>query len=80
MDRGKEMGTPSLANVLRFCAALLVLAAAMLNWLCVALLPAAGILVFGYSYTKRFTWLCHWWLGLLECNCFHCAAELGCQS
>jgi 4-hydroxybenzoate polyprenyltransferase len=43
--------------------ALLVLAAAMLGWLYVALLPIAGIAVFGYSYTKRFTWLCHYWLG-----------------
>jgi 4-hydroxybenzoate polyprenyltransferase len=44
--------------------ALLVLGAAMLNPLCLALLPVAGILVFGYSYTKRFTWLCHYWLGI----------------
>jgi 4-hydroxybenzoate polyprenyltransferase len=43
--------------------ALLVLAAAMLSWICVALLPIAGIMIFGYSYTKRFTWLCHYWLG-----------------
>jgi len=43
--------------------ALLVLAAAMLGWICVALLPAAGFMIFGYSYTKRFTWLCHYWLG-----------------
>lgn len=50
----------------------LVLSAAMLNPLCVALLPLAAILVFGYSYTKRFTWLCHWWLGI-TCS----AATLG---
>jgi 4-hydroxybenzoate polyprenyltransferase len=43
--------------------ALLVLAAAMLGWICVALLPVAGLMIFGYSYTKRFTWFCHWWLG-----------------
>jgi 4-hydroxybenzoate polyprenyltransferase len=43
--------------------ALLVLAAAMLGWVCLAVLPVAGIAVFGYSYTKRFTWLCHYWLG-----------------
>jgi 4-hydroxybenzoate polyprenyltransferase len=43
--------------------ALLILAAAMLGWVCLALLPLAGVMVFGYSYTKRFTWLCHWWLG-----------------
>ncbi len=45
-------------------AALLVLSAAMLNPLCVALLPVAAVLVGGYSYTKRFTWLCHAWLGV----------------
>lgn len=44
--------------------ALLVFSAAMLNPLCVMLLPLAGVLVVGYSYTKRFTWLCHYWLGL----------------
>jgi 4-hydroxybenzoate polyprenyltransferase len=43
--------------------ALLILAAAMLGQVCVALLPLAGAMVFGYSYTKRFTWLCHYWLG-----------------
>jgi 4-hydroxybenzoate polyprenyltransferase len=43
---------------------LLVASAAMLNWLCVALLPVAAILIGGYSYTKRFTWLCHYWLGI----------------
>jgi 4-hydroxybenzoate polyprenyltransferase len=43
--------------------ALLVLAAAMLKPICVALLPLAGIMVLGYSFTKRFTWLCHYWLG-----------------
>jgi 4-hydroxybenzoate polyprenyltransferase len=43
---------------------ILVGAAAMLNWLCVALLPVAAILLGGYSYTKRFTWLCHFWLGI----------------
>lgn len=44
--------------------AILIAAAAMLNWLCVALLPVAAILILGYSYTKRFTWLCHYWLGI----------------
>jgi 4-hydroxybenzoate polyprenyltransferase len=43
--------------------ALLVLAAAMLGWICVMLLPAAAFMVLGYSFTKRFTWLCHYWLG-----------------
>lgn len=43
--------------------AALVASAAALGWLCLALLPLAGIAVFGYSYTKRFTALCHFWLG-----------------
>jgi putative 4-hydroxybenzoate polyprenyltransferase len=43
---------------------ILVAAAAMLGWVCVLLLPLAGIMVFGYSFTKRFTWLCHYWLGV----------------
>jgi 4-hydroxybenzoate polyprenyltransferase len=42
---------------------ILVVAAAMLGWVCVVLLPVAGFMVFGYSFTKRFTWLCHYWLG-----------------
>jgi len=44
--------------------AVLVVSAALLNWLCVALLPVAAVLIGGYSYTKRFTWLCHYWLGI----------------
>jgi 4-hydroxybenzoate polyprenyltransferase len=43
---------------------ILVIAAALLNPLCVILLPVAALLVGGYSFSKRFTWLCHYWLGL----------------
>jgi 4-hydroxybenzoate polyprenyltransferase len=42
----------------------LVAAAAMLNPLCLALSPVALLVVFGYSYTKRFTTLSHLFLGL----------------
>jgi 4-hydroxybenzoate polyprenyltransferase len=42
----------------------LVLAAAMLNPLCLALSPVALLVVLGYSYTKRFTDLSHLVLGL----------------
>ena len=56
--------------------AMLILGAAMLNPLCLALLPAAAILVFGYSYTKRFTWLCHLWLGV-TCSAATMGAFLG---
>jgi len=42
----------------------LVLAAAMLNPLCLALSPIALAIVFGYSYTKRFTSASQLFLGL----------------
>ena len=45
-------------------AAVLVLASAMLNAVCLALSPLALAIVFGYSYTKRFTSLSHLVLGL----------------
>lgn len=45
-------------------AAALVAAAALLNPLCLALSPVALAVVFGYSYTKRFTSLAHVVLGL----------------
>jgi 4-hydroxybenzoate polyprenyltransferase len=45
-------------------AAALVVAAAMLNPLCLALSPVALLVVWGYSYTKRFTALSHVFLGL----------------
>ncbi len=45
-------------------AAALVFAAWRLNPLCLALSPVALLIVFGYSYTKRFTALSHVVLGL----------------
>lgn len=45
-------------------AGFLVLAAAMLNPLCLMLSPVALAIVFGYSYTKRFTAASHLFLGL----------------
>jgi len=44
--------------------ALFVLAAALLNPLCLALSPVALLWVTAYSYSKRFTSLSHLWLGL----------------
>jgi 4-hydroxybenzoate polyprenyltransferase len=44
----------------------LVFAAAQLNPLCLKLTPVAIIFLTGYSYTKRFTWLCHAFLGLTD--------------
>lgn len=45
-------------------AGLLVLAAWRLNPLAFALSPVALAVIMGYSYTKRFTALSHFWLGL----------------
>jgi 4-hydroxybenzoate polyprenyltransferase len=45
---------------------LLVVAAAQLNPLCLLLSPIAVIALAGYSYTKRFTWLCHFALGITD--------------
>ena len=42
----------------------LTLAAFNLNSLTALLLPVAVFFLVGYSYTKRFTWLCHFWMGL----------------
>ena len=66
---GRELprGAISRAEVWVFVlasAATLVVAAAMLNPLCLALSPLALAIVLGYSYTKRFTALSHAFLGL----------------
>lgn len=45
-------------------AALLVVAAWRLNGLALALSPVALAVVWSYSWTKRFTWVSHLWLGL----------------
>ncbi len=44
--------------------ALLIYAGLSLNALTAALLPVAVFFLVFYSYTKRFTWLCHYVLGL----------------
>jgi len=66
---GRELprGLLSRAEVWLFvvaAAGTLILAAAMLNPLCLALSPLALAIVFGYSYTKRFTPFSHLVLGL----------------
>ncbi|WP_116105201.1 UbiA-like polyprenyltransferase [Lewinella sp. IMCC34191] len=45
-------------------AALFVVTAGLLNQLCLLLSPVALLVILGYSYTKRFTFLCHFVLGL----------------
>jgi 4-hydroxybenzoate polyprenyltransferase len=44
----------------------LALAAALLNPLTLILFPGAVVFLLGYSYTKRFTPLCHWVLGFTD--------------
>jgi len=46
------------------CFIVMVVAAAMLNPLCLMLSPIALFLMIIYSYTKRFTWTCHLILGI----------------
>lgn len=53
----------ALAFVLVNCA-LFMLSAAFINRLCLFLSPVALAVILGYSYTKRFTSLCHFVLGL----------------
>lgn len=43
---------------------LFILCAYFINPLCFYLSPVALLVILGYSYTKRFTWLCHFVLGL----------------
>jgi 4-hydroxybenzoate polyprenyltransferase len=65
--RALPLGLVTPAQVLAFIiasSALLVLAAYMLNPLSFALSPVALAIVFFYSYTKRFTFLAHAFLGL----------------
>jgi 4-hydroxybenzoate polyprenyltransferase len=64
--RAVPAGLLTKAQVAVFTAAssaLLVVAAWQLNSLCLALSPLALAAVLGYSYTKRFTPLCHLFLG-----------------
>lgn len=60
-------GRLSRAYVIRFTilsVALLLYSAFQLNQLCLLLAPVAVVIIFFYSYTKRFTWLSHFFLGL----------------
>jgi 4-hydroxybenzoate polyprenyltransferase len=67
--RAIPAGLLSSKEVLLFIAAsfaLLFYAAARLNPLCVKLLPIAVAMLVLYSYTKRFTWTCHLFLGFTQ--------------
>jgi 4-hydroxybenzoate polyprenyltransferase len=66
---GRELPTgkvslPAAASLTVASAALFLAAAAWLGPLCLRLAPIVLVLVLGYSFTKRFTWLCHLFLGL----------------
>jgi len=55
----RQMATLMAIAILAF-----VYAAYQLNWLCFWLSPVALAIILGYSYSKRFTPLSHYWLGL----------------
>ena len=66
-EREIPAGLISPQNALFFVVAnslLFVIAAYLINPLCFALSPVALLVVLGYSYTKRFTALCHFVLGV----------------
>jgi 4-hydroxybenzoate polyprenyltransferase len=58
------IGRPNLWIFTVFCAILFVVLAAGLNLLSLLLSPLALLIIFGYSYTKRFSNLSHFALGL----------------
>src|SRR5688572_27106247 len=52
------------AGFVLVCVALFVACSLAINRLCAWLSPVALAVVLGYSYAKRFTSLCHVWLGV----------------
>jgi 4-hydroxybenzoate polyprenyltransferase len=66
-DRELPRGVIKTSEAIFFTAgafALLILAAYKLNTLCLKLSPLVLLVLLTYSYTKRFTWLCHVVLGI----------------
>lgn len=61
-----RVGGAAVSALLFLSLGLLGLSARQLNPLCYQLWPLAALLLLGYSYTKRFTWMCHLWLGLIQ--------------
>lgn len=67
-NRVLPRGIVSLKTVWLIVAASLILfllASGELNRLCLTLSPLAVFILWGYSYLKRFTWLCHLGLGVV---------------
>jgi 4-hydroxybenzoate polyprenyltransferase len=67
--RGRALPAGQLSRcfIVAFIAAtssLFIFACYRLNWLSLALSPVALLVVFFYSFTKRFTWTSHFFLGL----------------
>jgi 4-hydroxybenzoate polyprenyltransferase len=58
------LSVPFVWSFLAVSAAVFIAAAASLNGLTLALSPVALAVLLGYAYTKRFTWLSHFALGL----------------
>ena len=68
-DRHLPRGLLTATDMTLFAAAgalLLLVAALMLNPLCLVLAPLALVFLVGYSYTKFFTWTSHWILGFTD--------------
>jgi 4-hydroxybenzoate polyprenyltransferase len=56
-----EMAAMCIVSLLIF-----LFSASMLNELSLLLSPLAAIIIVSYSYSKRFTWLSHFWLGFAD--------------
>jgi len=65
LPRG-TLGVNELRGLAAAGAALMFVAAGLLNALCLVLAPLALVFLVGYSYTKRFTWTSHWILGFTD--------------
>lgn len=58
------LSLPFVIVFIAVCTAIFIFAAYKLNRLALALSPVALLIIFGYSLTKRFTALSHWFIGL----------------
>ena len=63
LPRG-DITVPAVVTLIVLSSAVLVFASYQLNPLCLALSPIALLIIFFYSFTKRFTWATHLFLGL----------------